>query len=545
MEPKIDHPKPEEKPLGETMKDLFSQPVLPEMVDVHLPLNLNIQEFRGEQLRLTGDTDMTVYNLLLKVSSIDGQMKLDALDVDSDQGKVTASGTAQLQDNWPVDITLDSTLNIDPLKGEKVKLKVGGELRKKLQVGVDLAGSVAMTLRAEAQLAEAGLPLNMEVKSKQLYWPFTGEKQFQADDLHLKFSGKMTDYTMAFSTAVKGQSLPPAKITLNAKGNEQQVNLDKLTVAALEGKTELKALLDWQQAISWRGELTLDGINTAKEVPDWPSKLNGIIKTQGSLYGSSWQMAVPELKITGNVKQNKVDVHGSLQGNSYMQWKVPGLHLALGPNSADVKGELGVKDLNLDATIDAPHLDNALPGLGGTAKGLLKVRGTIDAPQLLADITARALRWQELTVAQVNVKGDVKSSDQIGGNLDVRVDRISQPGVNISLVQLNAKGTEKQHDLQLRVQGDPVSGQLTLAGSFDRKEERWKGTLSNTRFQTPVGPVALTRNIALDYRNQEQKSASGRTAGATRMPSCAYRRPSMPAPAGARWSISTVSIWRC
>jgi translocation and assembly module TamB len=49
--------------------------------------------------------------------------------------------------------------------------------------------------------------------------------------------------------------------------------------------------------------------------------------------------------------------------------------------------------------------------------------------------------------------------------------------VNISLVQLNAKGNEKQHDLQLRVQGDPVSGQLHLAGSFDRKEERWKGTL--------------------------------------------------------------------
>jgi autotransporter translocation and assembly factor TamB len=35
-----------------------------------------------------------------------------------------------------------------------------------------------------------------------------------------------------------------------------------------------------------------------------------------------------------------------------------------------------------------------------------------------------------------HVKGDVKSTDQIGGNLDVRVDRISQPGVNISLVQL-------------------------------------------------------------------------------------------------------------
>lgn len=71
--------------------------------------------------------------------------------------------------------------------------------------------------------------------------------------------------------------------------------------------------------------------------------------------------------------------------------------------------------------------DNALPGLGRTAKGLVKVRGTVDAPQLLADITARALRWQELTIAGQRQR-DVKSTDQIGGNTDVRVDRISQPG---------------------------------------------------------------------------------------------------------------------
>jgi len=29
VEPKIDNPQPQEKPLGETMTDLFSQPVLP------------------------------------------------------------------------------------------------------------------------------------------------------------------------------------------------------------------------------------------------------------------------------------------------------------------------------------------------------------------------------------------------------------------------------------------------------------------------------------------------------------------------------------
>ncbi|WP_061707751.1 autotransporter assembly complex protein TamB [Pseudenterobacter timonensis] len=509
VEPKIQNPQPQEKPLGETLKDLFSKPVLPEMTDVHLPLNLNIEAFRGEQLRLTGDTDLTVFNLLLKVSSIDGNMKLDAFDIDTNQGSVNATGTAELRDNWPVDITLNSALNIDPLKGEKVKLKIGGAMREKLEFGVNLSGPVDMVLRGQTQLAEAGLPLNLELVSEQLYWPFTGERQYQADDLKLKLSGKMTDYTLSFRTAVKGQSVPPATITLDAKGNEQQINLDKLTIAALEGKTELTALLDWQQAISWRGELKLDGINTAKEVPDWPSKLDGLIKTRGSLYGGSWQMEVPELKITGNVKQNKVDVEGSLRGNSYLQWVIPGLHVALGRNSADIKGELGVKDLNLDAVIDAPNLDNALPGLGGTAKGLVKVRGTVEAPQLLADITASGLRWQELSVARVRVEGDIKSTDQIAGNLNVRVERIAQPNLNLRLVTLEAKGSEKQHDLQLRVDGEPVSGQLHLTGSFDRQATRWKGQLDNTRFSTPVGPLVLSRAIALDYRNAEQKISIG------------------------------------
>lgn len=509
IEPKVDKPQPDEKPLGETMKALFDKPLLPEMENVSLPLNLNIQSFHGEQLRLTGDTDLTVYQLLLKVSSSSGHMSLDTLDVNTSQGTVKATGNAKLQDSWPVDLTLNSTLNIDPVKGEKIKMKIGGELRKQLEVGINLSGQVDASLRAQARLAEAGLPFNMELQSKQLYWPFTGARQFQADNLALKLGGKATDYTLSFKTAVKGQDVPPASIALDAKGTEQQINIDKLSVAALEGKTELKALVDWQKAISWRGELSLNGINTAKEVPDWPSKLNGIVKTRGSLYGGSWQMEVPELKITGNVKQNKVDVDGKLAGNSYMQWKIPGLHLALGNNTADVKGELGVKDLNLDATINAPGLDNALPGLGGTAKGLVKVRGTIDAPQLLADITARGLRWQALSVADVSVKGDVKSAEQISGSLDVKVNGITQPDVNIRQVLLNAKGSEKDHRLTLRVQGEPVSGQLDLAGSFDRQAQRWKGSLSNTRFQTPVGPLALSQAIALDYRNQEQKISIG------------------------------------
>ena len=110
----------------------------------------------------------------------------------------------------------------------------------------------------------------------------------------------------------------------------------------------------------------------------------------------------------------------------------------------------------------------------------------------------------------------MKSTDQIGGNLNLRVERISQPDVNISPVTLDAKGNEKQHDLQLRVQGEPVSGQLHLTGSFDRKETRWKGTLDNTRFNTPVGRWRCRAPLRWTTATPSRRSASGLTAGPTR-----------------------------
>ncbi len=135
VEPKIQNLQPEEKPLGETLKDLFSKPVLPEMTDVHLPLNLNIEAFKGEQLRLTGDTDHGLY-MLLKVSSIDGQHEARragyrhqpvALSMPRVMPRCVTTGRWILP--W------NSALNIDPLKGEKVKVKVGGGATRQADVG--------------------------------------------------------------------------------------------------------------------------------------------------------------------------------------------------------------------------------------------------------------------------------------------------------------------------------------------------------------------------------------------------------------------------
>ncbi|AHG20779.1 translocation and assembly module TamB [Chania multitudinisentens RB-25] len=500
---------PEEKPLAETLQALFNKPLLPDLPEIHLPLDITAEQINGEQLRLTGDNDVSITHLLLQLSSQAQHIQLDSFNVASPQGTLSAKGQATLSGSWPVDMTINSALNIEPLKGEKLKLNLGGALREELKVALNLSGPVSAQLDVQTQLATAGLPLALTLQSQRLKWPLTGEAQYQANDFRLRLNGKAADYALSMRANLQGQELPPAVMTLDGKGNLEQFRLERLRVAALQGNADLTALVDWQKAISWTSQLTLNGINTAKQWPEWPARLDGNITTRGSLHGGSWQLQVPVLQLDGNVKQNQVSARGSFSGNAAGQWRVPGIELALGRNTLSAKGQLDEKNWNLDANIDAPRLDGALPGLGGTVRGQLRLRGNLQAPQLLADLTALGLQWQALHINRVKVDGDVRSAEQIQGQLTVRVEQLKQDALQVNLLTLDARGSERQHRLQLNIEGSPVSGQLQLNGGFDRQQQRWRGDLSHTQFDTPVGEWRLTRSITLDYLNAQQRVSVG------------------------------------
>ncbi|QHQ18641.1 translocation and assembly module TamB [Pectobacterium parmentieri] len=503
-----DKPAVPEQPLGERLSELFSKPLLPDLPQFTLPLDLNIVEIHGEQLRLTGDQDILINNLFVQASTQQQHLRLDKLIVQSPQGGLNVRGEATLRDNWPVSLAANGVLNVEPLKGETLKLTVDGGLREQLNVALNLSGPQRAQLELQTKLAEAGLPLSLTLQTERVRWPLTGATQYQASNVRLRFNGKATDYVLSLRGDLSGADIPPATLLLDGKGNEQQFTLGRLRLAALQGNADLSALIDWSKAISWRSELQLNGINTAKQWPEWPAKVDGKITTRGSVYGGSWQLQVPELRLDGNVKANKLAARGELRGNAAGQWTIPTLNLALGRNQLNVKGDLSDK-WQLDADINAPSLDGMLPGLAGRAIGTLKLRGNLREPQMLADITASGLRWQAITISQVRVEGDVRSERQIQGKLAVRLEALKQDGLNIALLTLDASGNEKQHQLRLTMQGEPVAGQLALSGSFDRQEQRWRGTLNNTRFDTPVGEWRLAQDMALDYQNTQQKITIG------------------------------------
>ncbi len=134
----------------------------------------------------------------------------------------------------------------------------------------------------------------------------------------------------------------------------------------------------------------------------------------------------------------------------------PGIDLALGRNQLNVKGQR-TRRAGTGRQHRRAAFDGALPGLGHRQRDA-EARGNLQAPQLLADLTASGLQWQALRINRVKIDGDVRSTDQIRGQLAVRVEQLKQDALEVSLLTLDAKGSEKQHQLQLKIDGKPVSG---------------------------------------------------------------------------------------
>lgn len=497
-----------EQPLGERLQSLFAKPLLSKIPDITLPMDVTVTEIQGKQLRITGSQDLMITRFFLQASNQRQKLTLHRLDLQSPQGALFAHGEATLGGQWPLVINANGVLNIDPLKGERLKLTVNGALHEQLNVALNLSGPQRAQLALQTKPAVAGLPLSLSLQSPQVRWPITGDARYQLNDIHLNINGKATDYALSLHSALQGSELPPGSLLLEGKGNVRQFSLTRLRLDALQGNVEMTGQMDWNNAISWNSELTLSGINTEQQWPQWPARLNGKLVTQGSIEGRDWQLKIPQLQLEGNVRQNRLTAQGKLSGNAAGQWSISDLALTLGRNRLMVKGTLG-EQWNITGDINAPALDGTLPGLAGRIVGNLKLDGNRDAPHLKTDLAVSELRWQNMTIKQLDIAVDVQSDKQIHGAITVHLQQLHRDSLRMNTLALRVEGNETEHQVHLTMNGEPVSGQLSLAGSFDRAQQRWRGEITSTHFDTPVGEWRLMQAMSLDYQVAQQKMTIG------------------------------------
>lgn len=491
--------------LGEMLKALFTKPILTGFPDIQCPLDITIKEINGDNWKLIGDHNMLITHLLLQARINSQHIRLDTFNLELPQGTLSIQGQALLTSDFPVKIVAHSMLNILPLKDEKIILIIHGGLREKLQADLNLFGPVNAQLNIQAYLAKVGLPFSVTLKSKKLQWRQNKSLQYQINDVSLRFNGNAANYVVSACATISGQNIPLISLMLEGKGSIKQFKLDLFRLSALQGNTDLTAFIDWSNGISWNAQLMLRGVNSAKQWPEWPVKLDGKIIASGKLHSGHWQLLVPMVQLYGTVKHNKVMIYGALDGNSNRSWKSPGIGLTVGRSQLSIAGHVDKQNWKVDAKIDAPFLNGTIPGLGGTINGSLKLRGNLQVPELLADLTACNLQWQTVRIHQIKIHANLYSTDQIQSQLTIHIKELEKDTLKVKLLNFNTNGNEKQHKMQLEVDSQLGFGRLALQGGFDRQQQHWHANLYSVHLNAPMGELSFAHHIMLDYLNAAQK----------------------------------------
>lgn len=506
--------------------------LLANLTEIELPFDMQVQNFSAQNISYkqitenrkqadptqatnqSGGQKIEIFSAQLKAQTKQNLAELQQLDVQSSLGNLTGSGQLQLDQDFPLNLSLQADLNDIKQNDQRLfpatqaKLVLSGNLKQQTQLDLVTKGGANAHLAGQVNLNQPKAPFNLSLKSDSFSYPFDAknkDEQLRLTQLDLAVDGNVLDYQLNLNSTLEGMGAPKTEIQLAGNGGISQAQIKQLQLKALDGSLVAQGGFDWKNGAKWQADASLAKINLGAYLSEFPAVLSGKLSSTGYANSQDWKVEVPVLDIEGSLSQRPLTLQGNLTASQQELLNVPKLILNYGDNKILAEGQLGEKS-NFNLDIQVPNLKGLVPELSASLFGKVKLNGAISQPNLQLDLTGKQIQFQQLKLAQFSAKGNVRTEQQIQGDLNLDLSGLSQGNLQISKAKLVATGNEQHHQLQFNAEGEPVSASLSLSGRFDRTSQQWNGSLAQVNVKSPIGVTHNDKNISVLYDNKQQQA---------------------------------------
>ena len=237
--------------------------------------------------------------------------------------------------------------------------------------------------------------------------------------------------------------------------------------------------MGWTPNPRWTLDIDLSDLNLGGFAADWPSRLGGNLRTQGTI-ADTVAADLDVVGVSGELRGYPVSVTGTgkITGNDYHARQV---EIYSGDNRLLVDGSVSeVIDIRFDFA--APNLSQVLPEAAGrlTAKGV--VTGTLQSPEIAFNAVGSKLRYQDTSIGQLDAEADIGMTSQRPSRVDFNAQQLRAGGQDVQSVTLTADGTLSKHGLKGVIQSELGEVVTELTGALEG--ERWQGRLQSVNVDT-------------------------------------------------------------
>lgn len=485
-------------PLNQKINQIFNQPLITSLPQVNIPLDFDVTSLTGNNWLLhIGGQDYHFNQVSIKTDMINNHIIVKQVETDAitpyANGHAFVSGQITLGDDWPIFALVKVDTESNHLNGQ-----FSGKLLGQLSTYTNINGLNQITIDGQINFIEKYLPLMAKINGKHIQWPIEGKPQYQLDNFNIALDGNTEKYNMLAKGDIKGEGLPGTSFDVVGNGTNQSASFDHANIKLPQGSINITGYLDWQKALKWDTNIKLDNVDLTKELPAYPIRLAGQLKTTGAFDEDSWQLNIPNMQLKGNIKQANFSANGNLFADSNHAISANNLEMVWGKNQININGSTDKG--NLTAQLNLSALSLLVNNLNGAVVGNVKMTGNSASPVINTNLNINALSYENISIAKANLTGKVQYTNQFSGQLNLVGQNIDITSESIKKANIELSGNEAHHALTINLDGSPLSMTTSLTGELDKERTIWTGNIP--RSLITLGDKSrwqLTKPISLSY----------------------------------------------
>lgn len=338
------------------------------------------------------------------------------------------------------------------------------ELRD-IQIDLAEAGRFA----GAGQLEDGALRLNLNTSNFDPHGAHTKARPMRlAGDMRLEASAESQEVV----ADLRDQRF---QVHLDARHRNAVVELRKVAIQSGSGSLALQGTLALKGRQAFQLAGALQGFNPA-EFGEYPAA-----RIDASFTGRGHLAEEPRATLgfaiaDSHFRQQPLSGKGKLSISGKRIWDSE-LSLRLARNHVELKGALGLPGDRLVFQLDANQLALLHPQLGGQVRASGALEGRFAALSGKFEAQVGNLSWRkQYRVASLRASGRLDSGLDGPLSLEVSVQNLAAPQLNIERASVDAQGTRARHTLQLQARNADFDVDARLAGAW-RDESGWAGQI--------------------------------------------------------------------
>lgn len=445
-----------------------------------LPVNVRQLDIRRPALE-TATQRYQARSVTLSGRMAGHRLTLVRLRLAHEQGEAELSGSLGMSGDYPVDLRLTASVR-ELYQGQPLRAsaELAGSVAD-LAVRARLGGLVQARLDGRLQPLQPTLPYTLTVRSQLIGWPLSARaQQVTAEALRLQIRGDRAGYSVTGGGDLIGTQVPPLAWRIQARGDWRQTAIEALELEGLGGRVRISGELAWSPQLRWQAEVSAEGVEPDRRWPEAPRRISGNARVSGSVADGEWRLRVVSPGLDLVYRGQALGVSGRFKRLPGGAWQAEALELRNGANRVRAEGRLN-GGLELTARLDLPEPQRWVEGLAGTLQGTVTASGSLSAPSLGLDLTARSVTYAGAHVAEARLEGEVTALGTAASRLTLHAADATYDGRRMDNLRLVLDGERQSHTLTVRASGEGAAAELQLEGGLG-EAGRWQGRLADGAF---------------------------------------------------------------